>query len=161
MTADPHKVRAVFDCMVFLQGAARRESPAGMCLLLVELGSVELCISKEIVEEIRDVLTRPRVRQRFPSLTEDLVNEFLDALEHRATLIPEVPRRFTYERDPRDEPYINLALAAGARYLVTRDHDLLDLRELANTEGERLRELAADLRIVDPMRFLFDLEKPN
>jgi hypothetical protein len=26
-------------CMIFVEGAARRESPAGMCLLLVELGA--------------------------------------------------------------------------------------------------------------------------
>src|SRR5437899_12924821 len=80
MSADPPKIRAVFDCMVFLQGTARRESLAGMCLLLVELGAVEVCILKEIIDEIRDVLMRPRVRQKFSSLTEDLVNQFLDAL---------------------------------------------------------------------------------
>lgn len=36
-------------------------------------------------------------------------------------------KQFSYERDPKDEPYVNLALAAGAKYLVTRDKDLLDL----------------------------------
>lgn len=76
MSADPQKVRVVFDCMLFLQGAARRESPAGICLLLAELGAVELCISTAIMDEIRDVLTRPRVREKFPSLTDDLVNQF-------------------------------------------------------------------------------------
>ena len=69
MTADRAKVRAVFDCMIFLQGAARRESPAGACLLLVELEAIELCISEAIVAEVRDILTRPRVRQMFPRLT--------------------------------------------------------------------------------------------
>ena len=62
MSADRPKIRAVFDCMVFLQGAARRESPAGACLLLVELEAVELYLSKEIIAEVRDVLTRPRVK---------------------------------------------------------------------------------------------------
>jgi uncharacterized protein len=161
MSADPPKIRAVFDCMVFLQGAARRESPAGMCLLLVEFGAIELCISKEITDEIRDVLTRPRVRQKFSLLTEELVNQFLDALKHQATTIAEVPRRFAYERDPKDEPYINLAIAADVKYLVTRDHDLLDLCEPGNPEGERLRKIADDLRIVDPTRFLLELDKPN
>src|ERR1700745_4046273 len=114
MSADPQKVRAVFDCMIFLQGAARRESPAGMCLLLVELGAVELCISKEITDEIRDVLTRPRMRQKFSTLTDQLVNRFLESLERQAVLISDVPRVFTYESDPKDEPYINLAFAEGA-----------------------------------------------
>lgn len=36
MPADHPKIRVVFDCMMFLQGAARPESPAGLCLLLVE-----------------------------------------------------------------------------------------------------------------------------
>jgi hypothetical protein len=57
MSADPRTVCAVVDCMMLLQGTGRRESPAGMCLLLVELGAIELCISKEIVDEIRDVLS--------------------------------------------------------------------------------------------------------
>jgi predicted nucleic acid-binding protein len=68
------ETRAVFDCMVFLQGAARRESPVGACLLLVdlgmvELGMIELCISEEILAEIRDVLTRPRSLCRLPAKT--------------------------------------------------------------------------------------------
>jgi predicted nucleic acid-binding protein len=79
MSADPQKIRAVFDCMMFLQGAARRESPAGICLLLVELGAVELCISKETVDEIRNVLTRPRIRQKFSSLTDELVDRIVES----------------------------------------------------------------------------------
>jgi putative PIN family toxin of toxin-antitoxin system len=157
MSGDPPRVRAVFDCMIFLQGAARRESPAGICLLLVELGAVELYLSPEIINELRDVLTRPRLRVRFPALTDHLVNEFLKSLERQAVLIPDVPRIFSYERDPKDEPYINLALAANATHLVSRDKDVLDLAKQSNPEGERLRKNSATLRIVDPITFLLDL----
>jgi putative PIN family toxin of toxin-antitoxin system len=129
MSADQPRIRAVFDCMVFLQGAARRESAAGACLLLVELGAIELCLSKEIVAELRDVLARPSVRQKFPVLTDQFVDRFLAALERRAGVISEVPRVFAYERDPKDEPYINLAIAARASYLVSRDTDILDLTD--------------------------------
>jgi predicted nucleic acid-binding protein len=66
MSADRSKIRAVFDCMLFLQGAARRESAAGACLLLVELEAIELCLTEEILFEIRDVLARPRLRQGSP-----------------------------------------------------------------------------------------------
>jgi len=159
MSADAQAIRAVFDCMMFLQGAARRESPAGICLLLVELGAVELCISKEIVDEIRDVLTRPRIRQRFSSLTDQLVDRFLESIERKAVLVHDVPRIFEYHRDPKDEPYINLALAAGATYLVSRDKDLLDLANSSNAEGERLRQISAGLKILDPMTFLLNLER--
>ena len=101
MTAGYPKIRAVFDCMVFLQGAARRESPAGACLLLVELEAIELCISEAIVSEIQDVLTRPRVRQRFPALTNELIDGFLVTLSKRAFTIPVVPHVFPYERTRR------------------------------------------------------------
>lgn len=154
MDAERPKIRAVFDCMVFLQAAARRDSAAGTCLLLVELGAVELFLSGEILTEIRDVLTRARVRQKFPVLTDDLVDGFLSALEKRSVGVQEVPHVFTYPRDPKDEPYLNLAIATGASYLVSRDTDLLDLAEQANPDGLRLRSCAPQLQIVDPAAFL-------
>lgn len=89
MSGDSQKIRAVFDCMIFLQGAAKRESPAGICLLLVELGAIQLYLSQEITNELRDVLTRPRLRVRFPALTDHLVSEFLKSLERQAVLIPD------------------------------------------------------------------------
>jgi putative PIN family toxin of toxin-antitoxin system len=159
MRADRLGVRAVFDCMVFLQGAARRESPAGACLLLFELDVIELCISDEIVSEIHDVLTRPRVRQKFPALTDELVGRFVSALVKRAVPVREVPRLFVYNRDPKDEPYLNLAIAAGASYLVSRDTDILDLARSDNPDGVRLRHHAPDLRILDPVSFLADVRR--
>ncbi len=154
MDADPPKIRAVFDCMMFLQGAARRESAAGACLLLVELDAIELCVSQEIMAEVRDVLARPRVRQKFPALTDQMVDRFLAALEGRAVVAPEVPRVFQFERDPKDEPYINLAIAARANYLVSRDKDILDLADASTADGERLQHAAPELRILDPAKFL-------
>src|SRR5258708_32184365 len=157
MSADRPKIRAVFDCMVFLQGAARRESPAGACLLLVDLEAIELCISEAIVAEVRDVLTRPRVRLRFPALTDELIERFLVALGKRALTIPGVPRVFLYERDRKDEPYINLAIAAEASYLVSRDPDVLGLANPDDPDGERLRHYAPRLQILDPGSFLVEM----
>lgn len=63
-----------------------------------------------------------------------------------------VPRTIELPRDPKDEPYINLALASGARYLVTRDKDVLDFRD-----DEPLRRHAPNLSIVDPVALLREL----
>ena len=73
--------------MIFLQGAARPDSPAGACLDLAEQAIIELCISPEILAEVADVLGRPRLRARFPSLTDHLVSEFLDVVRSLATLV--------------------------------------------------------------------------
>ena len=118
-----------------------------------------MCISKEIVSEIQDVLARPRVRQRFPSLTDELIDRFLTALGKRAVPIPDVPRVFIHERDPKDEPYINLAIAAGAHYLVSRDRDILDLANRNDPDGARLLRHAPQLQILDPVSFLVEIRR--
>jgi len=147
MNAERPKIRAVFDCMMFLQGAARREGASGACLRLVESDVIELYVSREIMAEVRDVLARARVRQKFPALTDALVDRFLAALKRQAVLVSEVPRVFHFDRDPKDEPYINLAIAASVSYLVSRDNDILDLADASTPDGERLRHRAPELQI--------------
>jgi len=141
--------------MIFLQGAARRDSPAGACLDLAEQAIIELCISPDILAEVADVLGRPRLRARFPSLTDHFVSEFLDVVRSFATLVEDVPREFVLERDPKDEPYLNLACTSGAEYLVTRDRDLLDLTSSPHGVGLALRRRFPRLQIVEPVTFLF------
>jgi len=135
--------------MVFLQGASRPTGPAGACLGLVDQGKVVLFVSKEITDEIRDVLTRPKTLQKFPLLSVDSVEAFVANLESKAVIAADVPRVIRLERDPRDEPYLNLAIVTRAHYLVSRDKDLLDL--MNDTE---FREQWPDLTILDPVAFL-------
>jgi predicted nucleic acid-binding protein len=52
---------AVYDCMIFLQGAANPNGPAARAMQLVVTGSVRLFISEPILAEVRDVLARPSV----------------------------------------------------------------------------------------------------
>jgi putative PIN family toxin of toxin-antitoxin system len=143
------KPKAVFDCMVFLQGAGRPAGPARACFRLVDEGEATLCVSAEILAEVRDVLTRPKTRRKFPLLTSEWVENFVQNVESKAVVLAEVPRAFTLERDPKDEPYLNLALAAGAQYLVSRDLDLLDLMK-----DEGFRQRCPDLTILGPAAFL-------
>jgi predicted nucleic acid-binding protein len=105
------------------------------------------------------VLGRPRLRKKFPVLSDELVERFLTAIEERAVLVPEVPRVFVYERDPKDEPYINLAIKAGPNYLVSRDTDVLDLAKLSNPDGERLQRHAPHLQILEPVSFLAEARR--
>ena len=151
-TAEPPRV--VFDCMVFLQGAARQTSPAKACLDLAEHGFVQLCLSAEIVAEVKDVLTRPEVQSKFPALIPMDVDAFMARLSMAAVHFLNVPAEFHYERDPKDTPYINLALVAQAEYLVTRDTDLLDLMHETTEQGRAFRFRYPFLTILDPVAFL-------
>src|SRR5438046_2790045 len=142
-------LRVVFDCMIFLQAAARPLGPAAECLRLVNAGRLELFLSPEIVAEVRDVLTRPRTLKKFPALTHEAVDLFLRDVQNQAVIMDQVPHSFSLPRDPKDEPYLNLAVAFGASYLVSRDRDLLDLME-----DEAFRQAFPDLVILDPVELL-------
>lgn len=143
--------RAVFDCMIYLQAAVNEGGPAFACFRLVEAGEVILCVSDEVLAEARDVLTRPALRAKFRQLTSERVDAFLQNVRAKAVTIAEVPKVFSCPRDPDDEPYVNLAIAAGARYLVSRDKDLLDLMKDAD-----FRRRFATLAILDPAAFLLE-----
>jgi putative PIN family toxin of toxin-antitoxin system len=142
-----HRPRVVFDCMIFLQAAARRASPSGACLALAEQGVFDLYISPTILAEVQDVISRPQIRAKFRQLTDDVVAEFVARIERIAIRVDEVGTSITLARDPKDEPYLNVAADCRADYLVSRDRDLLE-------GAATLARPIPSLRIVDPVAFL-------
>jgi predicted nucleic acid-binding protein len=59
-------VRVVDDCVVFLQRVGRRGNAARKCFDLVGDGTVQLCLSPDVLAEIQDVLHRPEILRKFP-----------------------------------------------------------------------------------------------
>lgn len=156
---DAALIGAVFDCNVHLQAAAREKSVAAECLRLVEKDAVKLYLSEEVFGEIEDVLNRPEIRAHFQSLTDEIVEAFLLRLRKNSEIIRQIPKRFSYSRDPDDEPYINLAAETQADYLVSRDKDLLDLMTAYTTEAKEFRQRFRPLRVIEPLEFLNEVRK--
>ncbi len=147
-------LKVVFDCGVFLQGLISKSGPGVACLELVEQDKIKLAISEETLAEIKDVLSRPRLRAKNPDLTDEKVEKLIEMLLEKGEFIKKVPRYFTYSRDPNDEPYINLAIEANAVFLVSRDNDLLDLMIGYTDECKDFRCRFRGLKIVNPVEFL-------
>lgn len=148
------KPRVVFDCMVFLQGAARATSPARACFHFVEEDRATLFVNAEILAEVRDVLARPKLQRKFPSLSPAWAESFVRNVAIKAVAVADVPTAMALERDPKDEPYLNLAIGVNAGYLVSRDLDLLDLMN-----EREFRERFPELKIVDPETFLEEMRR--
>lgn len=147
----PTPVRAVYDCVVFLQGAGRRTSPARRCLELVDAGTVQLCLSPAVLAEIDDVLHRPELLRKFPLLTSEGAQMLLRTARSKALLLTNVPKAMALPRDPNDEPYLDLAVAADARYLVTwNERHLTYLMSGDTAEGAEFRRRFPNLKIVNP-----------
>lgn len=140
--------------MIFLQAAARPMGPAAALLELVEIGALDLLVSDVCIEELREVLTRPSLQRKFPSLTISAVRDFLDRIQACSVYSVNIANVFVLDRDPKDAKYVDLAIATKADFLVTRDKDLLDLREQGSLLMQIFEKLEWECKIVDPFEML-------
>lgn len=146
--------------MLFFRAAARPRL-ARPIFDFVHGGQVTLCLSPDVLAEIRDVLTRPKLVAKYPALTKQAVDAFLAQLLRLATWINDVPEHYVLARDPDDSMYLNLAITAGARYIVTTDLDLLDLMEPQSPAGVDFRTRFPSVEIVTPAAFEPLIAKPT
>jgi putative PIN family toxin of toxin-antitoxin system len=153
--------RVVFDCNVFVQGIANRNSPARTALRLFFDGSVSLFVSEATLGELRDVLSRPELRRKLPAINDRIVKGLLLKLEAKAILISNVPEEYRYERDPDDEIYLNLAIATNASYLVSKDDDFLDLMRTDTDIARRFRVRYPFLQILTAADFVRKMKSPS
>jgi putative PIN family toxin of toxin-antitoxin system len=148
-------VVAVFDCMLFVQAAANPNGAAMACFDRLTQSGGRLCLSDDVLLEIGEVLSRPELRRRLPSLTPARVGRFLDDIRAAATMIDVVPHAFSLPRDSNDQPYLDLAIAANADFLVTWNaRHLTYLMGQDTPEGREFCRRYPDLTIVDPVQFL-------
>lgn len=154
------RARVVFDCNVCLQAFAFEEGPAAEALRIAEASKIELIVSKPTLRELREVLACKDLQAISPNMTSVRIAAFLERLAYRSTLIRRVRHVFDFPRDRRDEPYLDLAIAAKADYLVTRDKDLLWLMTGHTLLCKRFRRKTHPLRVIDPVALLQALGQP-
>lgn len=153
------RIRTIFDCNTFLQAAINEKSLAGNCYRLVEERTVELFVSQDVLDEIEEVINRPHIRERFDTLTDERIENFLNSIKDLAVIVRKVPKTFSLPRDIDDEIYINLAVEAEADFIVTRDKDLIDLMSGFDLESKQFRQKFRPLKIVQPLEFLRIVEE--
>jgi predicted nucleic acid-binding protein len=95
------------------------------------------------------------LKARIPALTDERVESFLRKFISAASLAPDPPNAFALTRDPDDEPYTDLAIAAKARYLVTwNERHLTYLMRQDTPEGKDFCQRFPMLTILAPPAFL-------
>ena len=119
-----------------------------------ETGDVELVMSDDAFNEISDVLNRSSVQRKFRTLTPQRVGDTLARIQRITVLLTNIPEAFSLTRDPRDSMYLNLAIAADAELVVSRDNDLLDLMTANDADSIAFRTNFPTIRVLDPVAFL-------
>lgn len=154
-------IRVVFDCNIYFQALISPGGPSGRCVSQALAERVQLFCSEFVVNEIQSTTQHPKLRSRFATLTDAAVKALISDIERVATFIDVFPEPFQYPRDPDDAHYVNLALAAQAKYVVSRDNDLLDLMNMTRAEAREFRSRFPSLEIIEPPQFLRELDALN
>ncbi len=151
MTTTP--ARVVFDCNVFFQALTSPSGPAARLLELAANRDILLFVSAYSLDEIQDVTSRPHIVAKY-RLDAAIVADFIADITSFATCVDSIPHVFEFGRDPDDAHYINLALAADAKLIVSRDKDLLSLRDCGTAEGRDFINRYPMLQILTPPELL-------
>lgn len=120
-------MRVVLDPNVLVSAAISTAGPPRQIVASWTGGHFELAASPALLEELSDVLARPKFRRW---ISAPVAREFVDGLADDALIIDEPPALPGVSPDPDDDYLIALARAAKADYLVTGDHHLLELENL-------------------------------
>jgi putative PIN family toxin of toxin-antitoxin system len=112
----------VFDASALVSAALKVDSIPERALLHAEETDV-LALSVAVDAEITEVLSRPKFARTLSLARRE---RFLDFLRNAAVWFEPVIR-VTECRDPKDNIYLELALAAGAEIMISSDEDLLVL----------------------------------
>lgn len=130
-------MRAVVDTNVLVSGLLSRQGAPAQVVRMVIAGAVVVCYDGRILAEYDEVLHRPE----FPSLEPEEVAALLVQIEDRGELVAAQPVS-PHLPDPTDEPFLEVAVAARAEYLVT-----------GNLKHYPQRRIGC-LRIVSPAEFV-------
>lgn len=142
-------ISAVFDTNIYLQAILSETGPANACVEELFAGRIVVFVHPEILAEIDDFLLRPRVRTKYRQVRHFRTADLVRKIRKFGTWVPSVDRILEFDRDPTDALFLNLAVAAAADFLVSRDNDLLQM-----AGAEALVNVRPDLKIVDPYQFL-------
>jgi putative PIN family toxin of toxin-antitoxin system len=113
-------------------------------------GKFQIVVSVALLDELADVLSRPRIRDKYLLKAED-VGEFLRLIAQRSIAVS-TTGNLRLCRDPDDDLVLETAVLSGAQYAVSRDDDLKRDQELISRMEER------GIEVLSVQRFLERLE---
>ena len=116
-------VRAVIDTNLLVRYVLTNSALLSRIIDHWEQGSFAYLTSPQIIAELKDVLRRPRLRARMIADPESLIA----AVEADSEQMAGALLLAGVCRDSKDEIFIACAVEGRADYIVSDDHDLLDL----------------------------------
>lgn len=133
-------MRVVLDTNTILSGLFGKGNPKKI-IYLVESGRIELCLTPNILDEVKRVLAYPHI-QKWMAKSEVATEEVIAWLLRHARLFEDIDFVKVVAEDPSDDKFIDCAIVSGARVIITGDKHLKD------------KKVFLSIRIMSPTEFL-------
>jgi uncharacterized protein len=137
----------LLDTNVWVSAFLKPTGPPGQVLTAWQDDEFSAITSLPQLGEIADVLSRPRLVQRFRYNSRD-AEVFVRLIAARTTIV-QISGKLQICRDPDDDEILEAAIVGKSQYLVTRDDDLkrdLDLIKMARRHRVRVVSIRQFLR---------------
>jgi putative PIN family toxin of toxin-antitoxin system len=133
-------IRVILDTNVLVSGLLFGGTP-GKLLDLWKAGTIRLIMSRVMLDEFLRVLAYPKLR-----LSEEEIHYLLyvEVLPH-AEIVKVHPGPILIPTDPSDDMFLRCAVAAGAKYIISGDRHLLQLKSYKR------------IKILSPAEFLYSV----
>jgi putative PIN family toxin of toxin-antitoxin system len=136
-------MRAVVDTNVLVRALIKPQGSVGPVLLRLRNAAYTLLYAQSLLEELVDVLNRPRIREKYQLTGQDIQTVVSLILLHGEAVAPQ--ERVTACRDTKNK-FLEVAVTGKADVIVSGDQDLLVLHPFA---GIPILSPAAFLRMLD------------
>lgn len=124
--------RVVLDTNVLISAIISSKGSPAKILDLWREGAFDLVFSEETLKELINVLSRPKLL-RITGINEDELNRLLSYLRSSSIVVDSSEDISIAIEDPNDTKFISCTVQAGAKYIVSGDHHLLDVEKFEGT----------------------------
>jgi len=115
-------IKAVIDTNIWVSALLNPHGYPAQLRKAFEAGSFLPVVSAPMLEEMIDVLNRPRIKDKY-DLTSEEIEELVILIEERSEHVL-LEGKIALCRDKDDDMILETALNGKAKYLVTRDNDI-------------------------------------
>lgn len=137
-------MRVVLDTNILVRALIMPHGSVGPVVQRLRQGDYILLYSATLLEELVDVLNRPRIRDKYGLTAADIETILRLMLLRGQAITP--TRSITACRDPKDNKFLEVAVTGQAEALVSGDEDLLVLHPF---EGIPIVSPAEFLKLLD------------
>ena len=116
-------MKAVLDTNIFISGIFWKGSSNKVILNWRE-GKFTLVTSLEAVSEIIKVLKDFKIK-----LSDDVIKEWVDLIVRNSIIVEPKEKILAVKDDPKDDIFIETAVAGNVDYIISQDNHLLKLKE--------------------------------